>query len=356
MKKTVLFFMFLVIGITVFPNSIKYYEKAKIIDTVSIVKPGETEMDLIQKENMAVQIMTGKYSGKNVMVENKIYKNREQNINVKRADSVILEIDDNAGILTYKIIRHDNSFNMIIFFIIVIILAIVLFEMQGVKSIIYIILFSLMAGHIYFYLLGNGSPVILTGLVILTILMLSYIFLFKNSKKEKKIILFGTTLPFLIFLIVNSIVISKFKITGFITNDVVNSAAMFRNVDLRGAVNISIMFVLFAVLMLISILIADNLEKNSGNSDNIFRDIMKFSEKIYGALIVFVTAFVLGISYFEYLIFYTNNINLNFIMFFNSEYMVITVIRYLIIIMAILISVPLNALYGAKIYAEEEEE
>ena len=53
MKKTVLFFMFLVIGITVFPNSIKYYEKAKIIDTVSIVKPGETEMDLIQKENMA---------------------------------------------------------------------------------------------------------------------------------------------------------------------------------------------------------------------------------------------------------------------------------------------------------------
>ena len=41
--------------------------------------------------------------------------------------------------------------------------------------------------------------------------------------------------------------------------------------------------------------------------ENIFKDVMKFSEKIYGALVVFVTAFVLGISYFEYLIFYTNN-------------------------------------------------
>ncbi len=348
--------MFLVIGITAFPNSIKYYEKAKIIDTVSIVKPIETEIELIQKENTAVQIMTGEYSGKNIIVENKVYKNREQNINVKRADSVILEIDDNAGILTYKIVKHDNSFRLIIFALIVIILTIVLFEWQGIKSIIYMILFLLTACHVYFYLLGSGSPVILTGVVILAILLLLYLFLFKNSKKEKKIILVGTILPFVIFQIINTVVISKFKITGFITNDMVNSAAMLRNIDLRGAVNISIMFVLFAVLMLISILIADNLEKNSSNSENIFKDVMKFSEKIYGALVVFVTAFVLGVSYFEYLIFYTNNINSNFIMFFNSEYMVITIIRYLIIIMAILISVPLNALYGAKIYGEEEEE
>ncbi len=47
------------------------------------------------------------------LFENKIYKNQELNLNIKRDSNLIIEIEDNKGIITYKIQLdpQDNYYN-----------------------------------------------------------------------------------------------------------------------------------------------------------------------------------------------------------------------------------------------------
>jgi uncharacterized membrane protein len=356
-KKTVIFFLFITVTTLLFPAIIKQYEKAKVIDIISTIKPLENETDIFKKENIALKIKSGKYKDKNIIVENKIYKNQELNLNIKRDSNLIIEIEDNKGIISYKIVEHDKSIKMIIFLVLVIILAGVLFEWNGIKSIIYFILFLIITGGAYFSLFEKGAPVIITGIIFLMALLFLYVLLFKKSKNEKKIIMAATTIPFFLFLIVNSILISIFKIKGFSTSDILTNSDLLRRFNLRDGVNISILFTIFAILLLISTLIADNLERNRESYSNvkeIFKGVMEFGEKIYGALIFFVTIFTVGVSYFEYMVFYMKNSSADWIMFFNSEYIVITLIRYFLIITAIAVAVPFNGLYGAKVYGEEK--
>ena len=59
MRKSLILFLFATIYLFIFPVTIKYYEKATVLDIISVIKPAAGEEDILRKENYAVIINSG---------------------------------------------------------------------------------------------------------------------------------------------------------------------------------------------------------------------------------------------------------------------------------------------------------
>ena len=102
-----LFVLFVAMGNFLFCDGTTV-ESAKVINIISKITEGDTSKDIIFRQKVSIEIKSGFLKGRTEIIEVPVYKSIDQNIELKKGDAIVLQIINNEGIYTYKVLKLDT--------------------------------------------------------------------------------------------------------------------------------------------------------------------------------------------------------------------------------------------------------
>lgn len=336
------------------------YVKAKVLEEIAKVEINDAESGLLYSVEYKAIVKSGTNKGKMVYLQNLIYDNDIYNTPVKVNDNIVL-YEDNTGSETEYYIYNQNKLpqliSLLVFFVI---LVVGVARMNGLKAVIALgITIILVFKALVPLILAEYSPLLLAiGFCIVSTIIT---ILFITQVKEKIIIsILGTSGGVITAGLLSYLYINLTNVTGFINMDVVNFSYLLGEINLRELVSAGIIIGSLGAVMDVSVSITSSLYEikqinHDVNLNDLINSGMNIGKDIIGTMVNTLVFAYLGSSLFTILLFLIQKDDFPIIRVFNTEFIIVEVLRALCGSFGIIVVVPITALLGSLILIRKDQ-
>lgn len=368
MKKLILLIL-LIFGLMtpVFAENDLPAERGKVtaieyIDTNEPTAEGNTQT----KQAVTVKILTGKYKGESVIIDNVITSNPAYDILLSKGDKVILHLEPNSEFvadiddINFFIADLERTNTIYLFASIFFALLLIIGREKGVLSFISILLtVALIFCVLTPMILGGINPILATLLIcVISTLITIYLVSGFNFKSTSAII--GTVSSLAFASLLSMLAIKLASLTGFAGEEPLFLYSNRPDLSFTGILSASMMLAALGAVMDVGVSIASTIneihEKNNGLSvKELFESGMNVGKDIIGTMSNTLILVYMGSSLPLLLL----SSNIDFVKFFNLNQVATEILSALIGSIAILACVPITAIVSAyfiKKYHKEKFE
>ncbi|BDU50741.1 YibE/F family protein [Haliovirga abyssi] len=359
-KKIGILIIFLIFPIFIFASSNDKYEKGKITEILRTISANKDEVEngISKKIKVIVEIKTGDYKNKKVLIMHPVFKDKAYNVPIKRNEDVVLDIHNQDGMITYNIIDIDKRGLMISILLIFIFLVIVIGKGKGVKALmgIAISIFFIFYGMLPLILKGY-SPLWL-GVIFSFLIALFTIYFVAGDSKKGLVAFLGTIGGTIIAGVLSQIYIYAMKLTGYTDLESIYASNLFKNVNVVELISAGIIIGSLGAVMDTAISIASSLNEirehnNQLTEKQILKSGMKIGKDVIGTMVNTLILAYIGSSMFTILMFMVQKNDYPLIRILNFEFISTEFLRSIAGSIGILIAVPLTAYFGSKIFTKK---
>lgn len=361
MKKIGILIISLIFPMFLFAASSNKYEKGKIVEILKTIPANKVEIEngILKKLKVIIEIKSGVDKNKKVIIIHPIFKDKSYNIPIEKNENVVLNINNQEGVITYNIIEMDKSGLMISISIIFIFLIILIGKGKAVKA-----LFGI--GISIFFIFYGMIPLILKGYsplwlgILFTFLITFFTIYFIIGYNKKGLVAFlGTIGGTIIAGILSQIYICAMKLTGYTGLESIYSSNLFKNVNVVELISAGIIIGSLGAVMDIAISIASSLNEirehnNQLTEKQIWKSGMRIGKNVIGRILNTLILAYIGSSMFVILMFILEKKGYSLIRILNFEFISTEFLRVLVGSIGILIAVPLTAYFGSKIFIKKK--
>lgn len=323
-------------------RQIEYYDMDNIADS--------TQM----KQQVLVEVRSGKFKGQNVYIDNVITGNPAYDILLSNNDKVVLHLEpktefiDDISDVDFFISDIERTGALYILTGIFFLLLVFIGRTKGLYSFISILC---TAGLIFFALtpmILSGVPPIFASLIVCILSTVITIYAVGGFNRKSSSALIGTVLSLIFAALLSYITIKIASLTGFSGEETMFLYNARQDLDFKGILSASIMLAALGAVMDVGVSIASTVNEihetdNSLGIRELFASGMNVGRDIIGTMSNTLILVYLGSAL--PLVLLSNNIDLN--KFFNLNQVATEISSALIGSIAILICVPLTAIISS---------
>lgn len=355
-----LFVLFVAMGNFLFCDGTTV-ESAKVINIISKITEGDTSKDIIFRQKVSIEIKSGFLKGRTEIIEVPVYKSIDQNIELKKGDAIVLQIINNEGIYTYKVLKLDTRWALGAVLIFLLIVITFVFDFKGIFVQLGAVAAAITSLFIYFPLICSGWNITVVTVMFLLINISVISILFIRHKFQRKILFFTSIFSIFLTYILWEITLKIFRMDGYITTESYYLGKISENIDLKELVisgnAIAAVASTFIGVMFMLHRLKPVIMKNSRDIQRIFVIAMREGEGFYKIYAIVSFLFMMGISSFEMFSFFIQNNKAHFIEIINSQYIIYVIMRYAINSLVVVAVIPFTAILcgkGAKRLSEDK--
>lgn len=324
-------------------------EKGKILsiqyaDIESIVKKDEQQV----KQIATVEILSGSDKGKRVVLDNILTNNPYYDLFLKKGDNVILHVEEKNGENSYFI--ADMYRVKAVYFLVALFAVLLVFvaSKKGLYSLISLSLTLILIFTMLIPMILKGVNPILAALVTGVVSSFVSIYMVAGFNYKSTAAILGTNITLLVASIVASLTIYFAKLTGFSSEEILFVYSAHPELNFVGILTASIIIATLGALMDTAISIASSVnEFFEINEEMSFKDLFKsgmnVGKDIIGTMANTLILVYMGSSLPLFLL--SQNIDLQ--KFFNLNQVVTEISSALIGSIAIVVCVPITAVFAA---------
>ncbi|MGM0508255.1 MAG: YibE/F family protein [Fusobacteriota bacterium] len=341
-------------------NTKEYYEKGKIIRIIGESSPLDVETDLEKKLKTIVEIKTGEFKGKKVIIDHPIFKETEYNTYYDEGDNVVIYISNTDGLYQYNIIDQDKRNKLIFLLLLFIAIVLIIGKKSGVKALLALLGTVSLIFYLVFPLLLKGYSPILVAVIFSVLASFLTIFFITGLNIKGKISLLGTSIGVIFAGFLSYIFVNWLGLSGYSSLESLYASNLFEGIAVKELVSAGIIIGSLGAIMDVAISISSSLNEIYQNNPNIskrdlFKSGMNIGRDIIGTMVNTLVLAYLGGSLFTILLFILSKQNFPLIRIFNFEFIATEILKSLAGSIGIVVSVPLTSYFGAMLYPEKSD-
>lgn len=357
MKKVLLsvFIIFLTVFSPVIAGELLHSERG-VVTQVEYVDTNDITNDenIHTHQNAEIKLLSGKFKGEKIIVENQLTSNPAYDIILKRGDKVILhaeakgELIDDVGDINYFVADIERTSSL---YILAFIFAGLLFAIGRKKGLLSFCAIFFTVAMIFWIMrpmiLFGISPIMSSLLACIASTVLT-VYLVGGFNKKSTSAVIGTVLSLCAAALLSLITIKIANLTGFAGEETIFLYSTRPDLDFTGILSASMMLAALGAVMDVGVSIASTINEvfvtdNTLSVNDLFASGMNVGRDIIGTMSNTLILVYLGSSLPLLLL----SSNVDFVKFFNLNTVVTEISSALIGSIAVLLCVPITALVAS---------
>jgi uncharacterized membrane protein len=274
------------------PDAKVDYASGKVLEILSQQNNKDLEDSFHTKQvtqTVKVLVLSGKYRGRTVNIENQLTSNPIYDINIKKGNRVVLEIDEIPNGVEFNIADLERVPVLLILAGSFLALLLIIGGMQGLRSIISIVATGMLVFLVLVPAVLNNVPVIPATIAVAFLATFITMFTVAGINKKSLSAALGTIISVLISGVVSSLVIKYAPLNGFNTQESAILWAGRPDIDFTGLLTAGVIIASLGAVMDVGMSIASSIyELKSVNPTlkikDLFRSGLNVGKDIMGTM------------------------------------------------------------------------
>jgi len=268
------------------------YSSGKVLQIISEKVNKELE-DSFHTEQITqtvkVLVLSGKYKGKIVKIDNQLTSNPVYDIKIKAGNRVILSVEETPKGVDFYIADQERVPVLLILVGVFLSLLMIIGGMQGLRSIVSILVTVVLVFFVLVPAVLNNFPIILMTVFIAIISTFATMFIVSGINLKSLSASIGTILSVIIAGLMSSLVIKFAPLNGFGSQESVMLWADRPDLDYTGLLTAGMIIASLGAVMDVGISIASSIYEfknvnNTLNTKDLFRSGLNVGKDIMGAM------------------------------------------------------------------------
>lgn len=268
------------------------YSSGKVLQIISEKVNKELE-DSFHTEQITqtvkVLVLSGKYKGKIVKIDNQLTSNPVYDIKIKAGNRVILSVEETPKGVDFYIADQERVPILLILVGVFLSLLMIIGGMQGLRSIVSILVTAVLVFFVLVPAVLNNFPIILMTVFIAIISTFATMFIVSGINLKSLSASIGTILSVIIAGLMSSLVIKFAPLNGFGSQESVMLWANRPDLDYTGLLTAGMIIASLGAVMDVGISIASSIYEfknvnNTLNTKDLFRSGLNVGKDIMGAM------------------------------------------------------------------------
>ena len=354
--------LFLIFNFTLNASEAKEeYISGKIINLISVEKPTTEDESVKEIQKYNVKLLEGNDKNEIIEVDLPIYKNTEYNIGAEVGDKVVIyksfqNYENNESKIEYYISDIDKRTDIYIMLGIFGVLILAIAKKNGIKAMVALVTTIFFIVFIFIPAIQKGnSPIFFAVLTCIFSSLITISFTMGINKKFL-VALLGTISGVVISGLLSYIFTYKMRINGYLDSDILASAYLFKNINLKELIPAGVIIGSLGAVMDVAVSITSAINELYETNEkltkkSIFKSALNIGNDIIGTMINTLILAYIASSLFTLLLIYIQANDYPAIRILNYQDIAVEIMRSVCGSIGILIAIPITAFIGSNLFS-----